>query len=66
MNKWREDTEKRLQRAMRRGWSYPDIADHAGVTLSWLQKFGRGEPDNPGLETVYQLNQALKTLGHRP
>lgn len=36
------------------------IAEVTELSESWLSKFGRGEIENPGVVTVYRLNEYLK------
>lgn len=49
---------KNLLEAHRGEW--PAIAAKADVSYSWLSKFVRGEIDNPGLETLRQVRDAIR------
>lgn len=46
---------------------YQELSDAAGVSGSWLSKFGRGDYESPRLGTVIRLARALDVLeGRRP
>lgn len=38
------------------------IAEDTGLSHSWLQKFGGGKIENPGVNTLFTLNEYLKNL----
>ena len=52
------DVEVRAALEARRG-DWPQIADEAGVSHSWISQFVRNKIPNPGFATLMKLRQHL-------
>ena len=68
-----ESTQERLDKVRANGVSLRAIADGSAgrVDYEWLKKFAQGKIDNPGVNTVEDLNETLIELrpaanGHEP
>ena len=45
----------------RRQGDWPEIAKAAGISYSWLCKFAQRKIPNPGIESLSQLDAALRS-----
>jgi hypothetical protein len=60
-----ECTQERLEKVVAAGTSLRAIADgsEGRVNYEWLKKFAQGKIDNPGVNTIEDLNERLIELG---
>ena len=57
-----EASQVRAARALI-GWSQAELADAAGVSLSVVDRFETGQPDNIPAEAVAKMRAALESAG---